>query len=79
MSLLHNPNPHTSNLWTTTPDETSGPTSHDVEANTFAKATNKIVKANYSSSKPELWEPDPFNGPNSQKLCTFILPCKLNF
>jgi len=48
------------------PDETSGTTSHDVEANTFAKAINKIVKANYTPhSKPKLWEPNPFDGSDS--------------
>ena len=40
-----------------TPEETSGITCHDVEANTFTKASDKFVKANYSSSKPKLWEP----------------------
>jgi len=62
-----------------TPDETPGTTGPNAEANAFAKAINKIVKANYSSSKPKLWEPDPFDGSDSQKLCTFILQCKLNF
>jgi len=57
-----------------TPKENSGTTTHEVEANTFAKATNTIVKANYSSSsKPKLWEPNPFDGSDSQNLCTFIL------
>src|SRR5882724_5099902 len=32
-----------------------------------------------NSSKPKLWEPDPFNGSDSCKLCTFILQCKINF
>src|SRR5882724_4489189 len=32
-----------------------------------------------NSSKPKLWEPDLFDGSNSQKLCTFIPQCKLNF
>src|SRR5882724_1239295 len=62
-----------------TSDETLGTTNHEAEA--FAKAIDKMVKANYGSSKskPKLWEPDPFDGSNSQKLCTFILQCKLNF
>src|SRR5882724_4337090 len=62
-----------------TPDETLGTTNHEAEA--FAKAINKIVKANYGSSKskPKLREPDPFDGSNSWKLRTFILQCKLNF
>src|SRR5882724_10096630 len=55
-----------------TPDETLGTTKHEAEA--FAKAIDKIVKANYGSSKskPKLREPDPFNGSYSWKLCTFI-------
>src|SRR5882724_3004552 len=62
-----------------TPDKTLGTTNHEAEA--FAKAIDKIIKANYGSSKskPKLWEPDPFNGSDSQKLRTFILQCKLNF
>jgi len=62
-----------------TPDETLGTTNHEAEA--FAKAIDKIVKANYGSSKskPKLREPDPFDGSNSRKLRTFILQCKLNF
>ena len=48
-----------------TPNKTSGTMGHDVEANAFSKAIDKIVKANYSSSKPKLWEPNPFNGSNS--------------
>src|SRR5882724_11365894 len=54
-----------------TPDKTLGTTNHEAEA--FAKAIDKIVKANYSSSKSKLREPNPFNGSDSQKLCTFIL------
>src|SRR5882724_4324415 len=62
-----------------TPDETLGTT--NLEAKAFTKAINKIVKANYSSSKSKLKlrEPDPFDGSDSHKLCTFILQCKLNF
>src|SRR5882724_10794276 len=62
-----------------TPNETLGTTNHEAKA--FAKAIDKIVKANYGSSKskPKLQEPNPFNGSDSQKLCTFILQCKLNF
>jgi len=62
-----------------TPDETLGTTNHEAEA--FAKAIDKIVKANYvsSKSKPKLREPDPFDGSDSRKLRTFILQCKLNF
>src|SRR5882724_2019425 len=62
-----------------TPDEKLGTTNHEAEA--FTKAIYKIFKANYGSSKSKLklWEPDPFNGSDSQKLRTFILQCKLNF
>src|SRR5882724_1635725 len=64
-----------------TPDETLGTTNPNQEAEAFAKAIDKIVKANYgsSNSKPKLWEPDPFDGSDSWKLRTFILQCKLNF
>jgi len=57
-----------------TPNETLGTTNPNHEAEAFAKSIDKIVKANYGSSKskPKLWEPDPFDGSDSQKLCTFI-------
>src|SRR5882724_334057 len=44
-----------------TPDETLGTTNHEAEA--FAKAINKIIKANYGSSKskPKLQEPAPLD------------------
>ena len=48
-----------------TPDETPVTTDHDAEATEFAKTINKIVKANYSSSKPKLQEPVPFDSYNS--------------
>src|SRR5882672_6650096 len=48
------------------------------EAQKFAKAIGEIVKTG-SSSKPKLWEPDPFDGSDSRKICTVILQCKLNF
>ena len=62
-----------------TPYETPGTTDLNAEATAFTKAIDKIVKANYFHSKPKLQEPDPFDGSDSQKLCTFILQCKLNF
>src|SRR5882724_7427904 len=64
-----------------TPDETLGTTNPNHEAEAFAKAIDKIVKANYGSSKfkPKLREPNPFDSSDSQKLRTFILQCKLNF
>src|SRR5882724_7594168 len=60
-------------------EPTSVPTTQDQEASTFIKAVGMIIKGNDSGSKPKLWEPDPFDGSDSQKLCTFILQCKLNF
>src|SRR5882724_4156957 len=61
-----------------TMDPTSRPTTQDQEASAFIKAVSMII-GNDSGSKPKLWEPDPFNGSDSQKLRTFILQCKLNF
>src|SRR5882724_2066510 len=65
--------------WDETPNETLGTSNHEAEA--FTKAIDKIVKANYGSSKSKLklQEPDPFDGSDSQKLRTFTLQCKLNF
>src|SRR5467141_4268461 len=40
------------------------------EAQKFSKAIGELVKTD-GSSKPKLWEPDPFNGSNTHKLCTF--------
>jgi len=62
-----------------TPDETPGTTDPNAEATAFAKAINKIVRVNYSFSKPKLQEPEPLNSSDSHKLHTFILQCKLNF
>src|SRR5882724_11476235 len=64
-----------------TPDEMLGTTNPNSEAEAFTKAVDKIIKAYYGSSKSKLKlrEPNPFNGSDSQKLCTFILQCKLNF
>src|SRR6266481_6055557 len=57
------------------PDKTPiQPTSEEA----FIKAIDSIVKANMPS-KVKLQEPDPFDGSDSHKLCTFILQCKLNF
>src|SRR5882672_1621279 len=44
----------------------------------FAKAIGEIVKTG-SPSKPNLREPDTFDGSDSQKFRTFILQFKLNF
>src|SRR5882724_9030693 len=59
-------------------DDTPASNSHEAKATTFAEAISKVLKMN-NSSKPKLWEPDPFHGSNSRKLCIFILQCKLNF
>src|SRR5882724_8908596 len=61
-----------------TMDPTSSPTTQDQEASAFVKAVSMII-GNDSGSKPKILEPDPFNGSDSRKLCTFILQCKLNF
>ena len=59
-------------------EPTSIPTTQDQEASAFVKAIGMIIKGNDLGSKPKLWEPDPFDGSDSQKLRTFILQCKLN-
>src|SRR5882672_5747801 len=60
-------------------EPTSVPTPQEQEATAFIKAVDMIIKGNDLGSKPKLWEPDPFDGSDSQKLRTFILQCKLNF
>src|SRR5882724_360313 len=55
-------------------DDTPASNSHEAEANTFTEAIGKVLNSN-NSSKPKLWEPDPFDGSNSRKLRTFILQC----
>jgi len=60
-------------------DETPTSTHDENEASSLAKAINNLVKSSSSSSKPKLWEPDPFNGSYPCKLQTFILQFKLNF
>src|SRR5882724_8317717 len=59
-------------------DDTPASNSHKSEATAFTEAISKALKKN-NSSKPKLREPDPFDGSNSCKICTFILQCKLNF
>src|SRR5882724_8674462 len=61
-----------------TDDDTPVSNLHEAEATVFTEAIGKVLRTN-NSSKPKLWEPDPFNGSDSRKLCTFILQCKLNF
>src|SRR5882724_10535963 len=61
-----------------TDDDTPASSSWEAKASAFAEAISKVLKMN-NSSKPKLWEPDPFHGADSRKLCTFILQCKLNF
>jgi len=72
MSTAQHRSAHTDLVDDDTPDETPGTTDLDAEATAFAKAIDKIVKANYSHSKPKLWE-HPFNSSDSCKLHTFIL------
>ena len=60
-----------------TDDDTPVSNSHEAEATVFTEAIGKVLRTN-NSSKPKLWDPDPF-GSDSRKLCTFILQCKLNF
>jgi len=40
---------------------------------------DKLIQSCTSTSKPKLQEPDPFDGSDPKKLCTFIFQCKLNF
>src|SRR5882724_6530469 len=56
-------------------DDTPASNSQQAEATAFAEAISKVLKTN-NSSKPKLWEPDPFNGSDSHKLCTIILQSK---
>src|SRR5882724_3261679 len=59
-------------------DDTPVSNSHEAKATAFAEDISKVLKSN-NSSKAKLRELDPFNGSDTQKLCTFILQCKLNF
>ena len=49
-----------------------------IDATTMANAINDLVKSNLPS-RVKIREPDPFDGSNPKKLCTFLLQCKLNF
>jgi len=59
-------------------DDETPVSNSQAEATAFTEAISKVLKTN-NSSKPKIWEPDPFNGSDSHKLCTFILQSKLNF
>src|SRR5882724_6249648 len=59
-------------------DDTPVSNSHEAKATASAEAISKVLRTN-NSSKPKLWEPDPFDSSDSHKLHTFILQCKLNF
>src|SRR5882724_3338095 len=59
-------------------DDETPVSNSQAEATTLTEAICKVFKMN-NSSKPKLQEPDPFDGSNSHKLCTFILQCNLNF
>src|SRR5882724_3946828 len=54
-------------------------TQDEPEVDKFVKAINKFIQSCTSTSKPKLREPNPFNGSDPKKLCTFIFQCKLNF
>src|SRR5882724_10127908 len=79
MSLAPSESAHINPVDNETLEPTSTPTTQDQEASTFVKAIGMIIKGNDSGSKPKIREPDPFNGSNSRKLCTFIRQCKLHF
>src|SRR5882724_8104293 len=53
------------------------PTMNTIEskATIFAKAIDKIIKSNTTSSKPKLQEPDPLDVSDPKKLRSFILQC----
>src|SRR6266481_2929703 len=57
------------------PDKTHLPQS---DAEVLASAIDRVVKSNLLN-KVKLWDPDPFDRSDTQKLHTFILQCKLNF
>src|SRR6266481_8710443 len=57
------------------PDETYLPQS---KAEALASTIDRVVKSNLPN-KVKLWDPDLFDRSNTQKLCTFILQCELNF
>src|SRR6266481_1900047 len=48
------------------------------DAEVLASAIDRVVKSNLPN-KVKLWDPDLFDRSDTQKLCTFILQCKLNF
>ena len=54
------------------------PAADQTDGEFLAQAINRIVKSNLPN-KVKLREPDPFDGSDTRKLCTFILQCKLNF
>src|SRR6266481_3276334 len=47
-------------------------------AEVLASTIDRVVKSNLPN-KVKLWDPDPFDGSDTWKLCTVILQCKLNF
>src|SRR6266481_3674828 len=57
------------------PDKTHLPQS---DAEVLVSAIDRVVKSNLPN-KVKLWDPGPFDGSDTRKLCTFILQCKLNF
>ena len=64
-----------------TPNDTldTAMTQDEADANRIIMAIDKLIQSCTSTSKPKLQEPDPFDGSDPKKLCTFIFQCKLNF
>src|SRR5882724_2486857 len=74
----HPPTPaNMSHLHIDPADDDTPVTNSQADATAIAEAISKVLKTN--NSKPKLREPDPFDGSDPCKLCTFILQCKLNF
>src|SRR6266481_3974541 len=48
------------------------------DAEVLASTIDQVVKSNLPN-KVKLRDPDPFDGSDTRKLCTFIIQCKLNF
>ena len=52
--------------------------SQPIDVTTMANTIKDLVKSNLPS-RVKIREPDPFDGSDPEKLCTFLLQCKLNF
>ena len=79
MSSTHQPSTNPSAGPSSTPSAIPATgNSQPVNATTMANAINDLVKSNLPS-RVKIREPDPFDGSDPKKLCTFLLQCKLNF